>query len=81
MRTREGGKEVVESELVRDVGSGEAKSHFVSIAVKEIIFSNSKVEEISGSDSRWVVVVIFGVWLGDVDEARCETIRIALRKA
>ena len=81
MGSREGGEEVVERVLVRDVRCRQTKANLVLVTVKKIVFSECDVKEVPRLNARRIVVLVLGVGRGDFDEGRSETVRIALRKA
>lgn len=66
--SREGGEEVVEGEFIGDVNCAKTKPDFVSVAMKEIVFSKCDVKEVSWRDSLRVVVIILSVGFWDIDE-------------
>ena len=60
MRTAERREEVVQSLLVRQVDDGHASAPLVTVAVKQIVVTGAKVEQVSRGDARRIMIVIFG---------------------
>ena len=61
VRTRERREEVVQRVLVGDVDCRKPHAHFVLVAMKEIVFAERHIEEVSGLNTRRIVIVISGV--------------------
>src|SRR5580698_7232153 len=72
MRAAEGGEEIVEHVIVREVHRGELQADFVLVAVQQVVFSDGGVEEMARRDARRVVVVILLIRSGQRDQRRCE---------
>ena len=59
MRAAESGKEIVECDLVRHINRRQAKAPFVTFLVFEkVVIPQAEVEQIAGSNARWIVIVI-----------------------
>ena len=65
MRPAEGGQEIVERHLVRQVLDGEPKRpSAAALPMEEIVGSEADVKQIARSDPVQIVVVILGAGLG-----------------
>src|SRR5436305_4335430 len=58
VRAAEGGEEVVERLLVRQVDGREAKRHLRVLGAQEVVGSGAEVEEVARGDARRVRVVV-----------------------
>lgn len=66
--TTEGREEIVQRFLVRHIDNGQTETHFVFIAMKDVVMSDGGVEQIAGRDTRRIVVVIFRARRRNLDE-------------
>src|SRR6202046_4006041 len=78
MRAAEGGKEVVEREVVGQVDHFHASAELVAVVmeVEDVIVANRQIEQVSRSDARWMTIVVLGVRPRHLNqrgtELRCE---------
>ena len=69
VRAAEGGEEVVEGVLVREVDRRDLGAPAVSVTAEEIILSDYSVEQVARIDALRIVVVVAGVRGGNRDQA------------
>jgi hypothetical protein len=72
VRAAEGGEEVIESIIVRDVNKGQLTTPLVLVTVKEVVISYRKVEQVSGPDAGWIVIVVFFARRRNINQSRRE---------
>src|ERR1700735_73224 len=63
MRAAEGGKEVVEREVVGQVDHFHASAELVAIVmeVEDVVVANGQIKQATRSDARWMTIVVLGV--------------------
>jgi len=61
MRATESGQKVIEHVVVGDIDGCQLQTDFVLVAVKQIVVPNGQVEETSGLDALWIVVVLLRI--------------------
>ena len=72
MGAAEGGEEVVEGVVVREVDDGETGAPFVAVAVKQVVVAEGHVEKIPRLDARGIVIVVLAAGSWDFDEVGSE---------
>ena len=65
MRSAEGGQEVIQCVLIRQVHRRQVQVHLVVLFVEDVVLSERGVEEAAGGDARRVVVGVFCPGRGD----------------
>jgi hypothetical protein len=55
----EGGKEVVQHVVVRQVDHGQLRTHFVFIAVEQVVVSDGDIEEVARRNSLRIMIIVF----------------------
>src|SRR6185369_9267647 len=70
MRPAERRQEVVKRGLVRQVDHGEASAPFVAVPVEQVVVAGTDVEQVTRSNARRIVVVVFGAGSGKADARR-----------
>ena len=66
MRAAESGEEIVHGDFVRDIDRREPETPLVSVAAKQIVFADTRIEEAARRNAGRIVVVIFRVWRGNL---------------
>ena len=70
MRTTECRQKIIERSLIGDIEGCELEGCFQPFRVEEVICANTKVEQVTGGDTRRIVVVIFRTGRGDNEASR-----------
>jgi|ERR1700677_856204 hypothetical protein len=68
VRAAKSGEEVVHRVFIADVDGGQAQAPLVTVAAEKIVVADSQVEEVAGSDTRRIVVIVLGSRSGDLQE-------------
>ena len=63
VRAAERGEEVVQRILIGQVDHSEPQTPLVPVAVEQIVFADGNVKQVTRSDARRILVVVFGAWL------------------
>src|SRR6202046_982438 len=85
VRAAEGGKEVVEREVVGQVNHFHASAELVAVVVEveDVIVANGEIKQVPRSDAGWMTIVVLGVRPRHLNqrgtELRCEA-RIRQRR-
>jgi len=66
----ERGQEIVKRDLVREVDGSQLKADLVLVTVENVVMSYRQVEEMTWSDSVWIVIGVVGAGFGDGDQRR-----------
>src|ERR1700722_3911298 len=63
MRATEGGKEIVERDVVGQVDHFHASAELVAVImeVEDVIVSNGEIKQVPRSDARWMTIVVLSV--------------------
>src|SRR5271163_3521954 len=70
VRAAEGGEKIVNRFFVADVNGGQAETPLVAVAAEKIVVAESQVEQVAGSDTRRIVVVVLSSGSGNLQELR-----------
>ena len=62
MRAAEGGQEVIECIVVREIGNRHLRAPFIPVAFKKIVHPHRNVKEMPSSNALRVVIVILRSW-------------------
>src|ERR1039458_2334178 len=68
VRPAEGRKEVVQRRFVGHVDGGECKTPFVTIAFEQVVVARGYIKQVTGRDTRWIMVVVLRVRRWDLDQ-------------
>lgn len=68
MRAAERRQEVVKRVRVRDIDRGELQTHFVLVALENIVIANREVEHMSRCGSWRILIVILRAWRRDLHQ-------------
>ena len=60
VRSTEGGEEVIERHLIRDVDHGKAQTPLVTVAAEEVVVPDTDIKQMTRSDPRRIAIVILG---------------------
>jgi Tol biopolymer transport system component len=70
VRAAERRKEVIQRRFVGHIDGGQRKTQFVMIPLEQVVVADRDVEQVTGRDTRWIVVVILSSRSRDLYQRR-----------
>jgi len=62
MRTAEGGQEVIECVVVRQIDNRKLRTPLVSVSLEEVVVADGKIKQTSRLDTLGIMVVVLSSW-------------------
>jgi len=72
VRATEGGEEVVERIVVREVDHFHTSAPLETVAMEDVVIAHREIEETSRLDAGWVFIIILRIWCRYLNESRAE---------
>ena len=70
VRSTEGGEKVIECVIVGEIDERNLSTPLVTIALEQIVITNRQIEQVTRSNSWWIVIVVLGTWRRHLKQGR-----------